>query len=190
MSGRGIHLQRFNGRCRITLRDRAGFSLVELMVVITIVGLLAGMVSLRLSGMTGKARFQQAIERLQSVDDGLRARAVRFDQPCELQLTIGSSRIQRVYGNQRDGVSDPVLSGNVEITRVRSPTRDVGTGNMTVHYAATGTSDSWAVQLTAPGHEPRWLLFAGLTGQTTELERERDVEDILEASQPPRSDAR
>ncbi len=169
--------------------NRSGFTLIELMIVITIIGLMAGMAALKLTGLTGNARFQQAVQRLRLLDADLRSRAVRFHQPCKLEFTIGESKILRSYGNEDKAASSVVLPGNVSITYARTPTRDVGNGRMTIHYSANGTSDSWAIQVTGPGQNTCWLLFAGLTGQITELERERDVEDILEAARPQRSDS-
>jgi hypothetical protein len=43
-----------------------------------------------------------------------------------------------------------------------------------------GLTPSYGLLVTGPGNEARWLLFSGLTGESTELDNEQAVRGILE----------
>lgn len=165
-----------------------GLTLIELLVVLTIIGLITALATVRLTGLTSRARSQQAIEQLTFIDAGLRSQSARFARPSQLQLEMNSSRLQRKSQNQMEQ-PDVVLAGDVRVTRFLSPTRDVSAGPVTLVYSDRGTSDTFAIELSAPGKTSQWLLFAGWSGQSTLLEEERDVQEILRAFQPSRLDA-
>src|ERR1700758_4176981 len=57
------------GRC---IRTNAGFTLIELMVVIIILGLLAAIVMPRIVGETDKARYGAALAQMRILEDALK----------------------------------------------------------------------------------------------------------------------
>ena len=57
------------GRC---IRNKAGFTLIELMVVIIILGLLAAIVMPRIVGETDKARYGPALAQMRILEDALK----------------------------------------------------------------------------------------------------------------------
>ncbi len=57
------------GRC---IRNKAGFTLIELMVVIIILGLLAAIVMPRIVGETDKARYGAALAQMRILEDALK----------------------------------------------------------------------------------------------------------------------
>jgi general secretion pathway protein G len=57
---------------RQLLRRNAGFTLIELMVVIVILGLLAAIVMPRVVGQTDKARYEQAKVQMRILEDALK----------------------------------------------------------------------------------------------------------------------
>lgn len=62
-------------RCQLNARDNRGFSLIEIMIVMVIIGLLAGLVGPKLFGQLGKAKQKTAkaqIEMLMAALDAYR----------------------------------------------------------------------------------------------------------------------
>jgi prepilin-type N-terminal cleavage/methylation domain-containing protein len=168
---------------------RSGFTLVELMAVLVLVGLVSATAMLRFTGTTRHAQFEWSLERVMAADRLLRVHSVTCGQPGRLEFQIGDGRLGRVFPTQRDACSDVELGARMRITRFLASQRHVETGKVEVAYDPYGHSETFAIELEGPGDESTWILFAGLTGQTRRLEDRRDVERILEAIRPAGPDA-
>ncbi len=170
-------------------RRRSGFTLIELMAVLLLMGLLSAAAVLRFSGTTRRAQFEWSLERLMVADRRLRTHSVTSGRSASLAFEIGSGRLECVFGSQRESTSNVELGTRISVTRFLTAARHVETGKVEIPYDPYGHSETFAIELEGPGDQSTWLLFAGLTGQTRRLEDRRDVEHILETLRPASSDA-
>jgi len=177
------------------VRRRVGFTLVELVAVVTLLALLAGAVAVSLTGEADRARRVDVIGQLRHADRTARLAAQREGEAMALRFDLSAQRVWRRRDNgERDGpVSHPFhLPGAFRIARVvkletpaepgyprREPDVErIDRGTATIAYSANGRSVSYALRV-AHRDEPRdaasngaagigpWLVVSGLTGQVT-----------------------
>ncbi|WP_339911638.1 prepilin-type N-terminal cleavage/methylation domain-containing protein [Symmachiella dynata] len=158
-----------------------GFTLVELLVVIVVIGLLASLAMTRLGGVTNRARLQAEVARISALDSALRTQAARRAEPATLRLDLETGLIERLSGSDERMSRSVELGRTVQISRVLTAMRETNGGRITVDYSRQGSSETFAIELTSTGGEVTWLMFAGLTGQVTQMEEQRDVERIFQA---------
>jgi type II secretion system protein H len=156
-----------------------GFTLVELVAVLTIVAIFAGAASLSLRGPRQAARLESAVERLTMVDRQLREHARHYGRSEQLTICPNTGRIAAVA---HDGRKTPIapfqLDGRV-IEQVAIGERRSDCDEVTIDYTGQGRSATFAVRLRGPEGKSHWLLFAGATGQMVRIEDEKTVEELL-----------
>lgn len=162
-----------------------GFSLIEIMVVVAILALLAGVVTLRLSGTLHKARLEQAVQRFIHTEGQLRGHSGRHRRAVSLHLYLGTDRLEMNKGGafQKTGSQTWVpksLGRGIRFQRFLSPTRDETAGKIIVDYSPLATSESFAVQIALPGGKQQWIFVAGVTGQVTVTEKLGELERVLQ----------
>lgn len=164
---------------------RPGFTLLEMLVVVSVLALLAAVVATRIGGVHRRAAFEQAVAQWEFLDQQMRLEARRHNRPAELQIELGTGRltlIRDVNDNNKGSIQS--LGGNVRVTRYVSATRNAESGVVNVTYGPHGTSDSFAVKLQSASGQHQWMLVAGLSGQMTRLEKDSEVEDVLRTITP------
>jgi type II secretory pathway pseudopilin PulG len=154
-------------------------TLLELLVVVTLLGFVAATVTVRLSGRLNQAALSQAVSQWEFTDAQLRLRARRKGRPVTLHLEVGSNRVECAFDPDDDSARTVrTLGRGVQLTKFRSATREVTYGRMDIEYTDRGSTETYVVELEGRQGK-RWILVAGITGQTTELFNEREVEELL-----------
>jgi prepilin-type N-terminal cleavage/methylation domain-containing protein len=168
---------------------RSGFTLIELMAVLVLIGLISATAVVRFGGTTQRAQFEWSLERLIASDALLRTHGATSGQPGWLEFEIGTGHVERACGAKRDASSGIELGAGVRISRFLAARRHAEMGKVEVAYDPYGHSETFAIEIEGSNNQSAWILFAGLTGQTRRFEDRRDVERILDLVRPAGPDA-
>lgn len=164
-----------------------GFTLVEIMVCLFIVALLAAAVSLSLGGVNRVAQMQDTVERFCQYERLTRQQARRFGRATQLVFLLDGDQVVRVDALTQEPRGQAfVLPPGYRIDRVALHDRMVTDGQVAIPCSTRGQSLSYAARLVGPADQTRWVLFAGMTGQVTEVEDEAQLEKIFEVLRPQR----
>lgn len=186
---------------RAPRRPRAGFTFIELMVVITVIGLMAGLVVANLDGLTDRSSMNAAARRLGNQILQLRDQAVLQSRELLLEIDVEKQRWRVVdvpsptdvpdpderremtFESSWDVVDDGVIFDSLEFSR-----NDVNRrGVVTLSFDAEGQlSPSGFVAYfrheSIPEDDGVSVEVAGLTGAVNYVRGRARSEEVREAS--------
>jgi prepilin-type N-terminal cleavage/methylation domain-containing protein len=155
---------------------KLAFTLIELLVVLVIISLVAASVVLSSTGMWRQASMEATITRLESLDQHMRSYARSRGKSCELEFDTFEDHVRKVYKlNQRTDQPAIFLGRGFQLERIRMPGSSSIRRKQNVRFHANGTSLTYALGFRSVDNETQWLLFAGISGQLTRLNSERDL---------------
>lgn len=166
--------------CRTLNRWRLGFTLIEMMVVIVLLALLVSMATFQLRGPLQDATYTGNIERLQFLDQQVRAHAQRFGQQSELIIDLDTGGL--ASSGTSDASTENALRftprGGTKIEGVLLADGSIHSGTAKIRISDRGQSATYALQLRSPAGQQEWLLFVGLTGQSLRLKDENEIDQL------------
>lgn len=165
----------------ISLARRGGLTLVELLVVLTILALVAGAALLRDGQSVARARLEWAASQWTAADEALRRLAAQSQSAGALRLELPSGLVTRSLACRPDADRAENLGSTARVRRLLSASREITRGPATIRFQPNGASESYAVQLATSDTNQTWLLFAGRTGQVTRFKEGSDVQKLLDA---------
>lgn len=196
---------------------RCGFTLIEVMAVVLLIGLLAGAVAWSMVGTVQDATRQEVLEKLAHADANARMSARRLG-PSALQLDLDTQQLWVVTPDLE--TNEPrrghviQLAPNYRIAEVNwlgtsarvqgqdGAYEDVRRDDGLVELAmsSAGLSRTYVLKIVGPGVDPdepsqqvgevpSWLLVSGLTGQVTIHEDPETIDKLLELLASARADA-
>jgi Tfp pilus assembly protein FimT len=164
-------------------RSRAGFSLVELMGVVVVLGLMVGMVAVSWQSVLPRAQLNQAVRDLSSQLYSVRSEAISRKARFEVQYSfsqdenrpIGYRVVTPFRADGRGGLAARederlafpwhALPDTVHFKRVRVNGQDLTEGVVSVYFDALGTSTDHLIVLEQlPGGELHTIEVLALTG--------------------------
>lgn len=171
---------------------RAGFTFIEVIAVVTLLGVLAGGVMWAMAGDVSRASKEDAIQKLTHADRTARLAARRLGSPFALRIDLDRQRLRREpLGNTDHPRSTAVtLRGGYRIDRVVLPDDDHEKGGMSIPVSTGGRSATYAVRFAPPRDamnagqtqaEPVWLVIAGLTGEVTRGYDDQEIDNLFNA---------
>ncbi|QDU34576.1 hypothetical protein KS4_26460 [Poriferisphaera corsica] len=190
--------------------NRHGFTIIELMVCMIIIGLLAGAIMLSLRGAGRRVKWKDTVDYIVRIDEQVRLFSQLHGLGGQLRLNLLSDVSEIVYipSTHVDIPSDVNLSrfetkkrvweipspfrieqiriagGEVSKTQVALP---VGPNGMTLSYAiklkgeVKQTQDISNDEVDRSSYN-RWLIFVGSTGQVHQTDHQEEVDAILQAT--------
>lgn len=160
---------------------RRGLTLVELVVVLTIVALLVASATVGMSGVAQNARRQSAIESIVEADRSLRSLATARQRAAALLIDLDRRQVfKRFETEDGEAIVQKVVSED-RLAAVATATSRRAAGIEEITYDFAGRSPTFAIELRRGDEAGSWLLFAGLTGQMTRVKERQDVEAIFRA---------
>lgn len=177
------------------MRKRSGFTLIELIAVVAIMGMLVALAALRLEYLIPKYRLRGAAREVATVLKLAKSRAAADGKDVFVQVDLpegkywilaefpvldddgrpkeGEFELQRVF--QR-GLPDGVQF----VDLVMGKDRKIDAGRAIVRMSPFGSSPHVIVNLRGDGEVPFALRLNGLTGVITFHEEYKDADDLLE----------
>lgn len=162
-----------------------GFTLIEMLVVMTLIGLLAAIVSVSLVGPYRRAQQTEVLSRIQAIEHRLRHHAREFGRPQLLRFRFEPTSLE--YG--------PLDDETVTLRRYVFPSgwrfesiAIAGTehrfGEADVYLSDRGQSPTYGLRLIGPDDARHIYVVLGMTGEWLPWEDERAWETLLVESAP------
>jgi len=151
-------------------RSRA-FTLIEAVAVLVLIGLMASVGALSLRGAYRGSQMKDVVSRIKALDRSARSLAQISGKP-------GVIRVDRARGavsyteekGKHSGLMPVVLPKGYRFTDVKISAGMAPTGTDRIICTAEGQTPTYVISLTGLNKQTRLLVFAGMTGQITELE--------------------
>lgn len=167
-------------------KNRSAFTLVEMLVVVVILAFLAAVVATRWSGVHHVAVAESTRGKLQFADQHLRQFARSRHRPCLLLFDLEKSQIGKQRSiEESDGPQWESLGTGVRIDAMRVGIEKPSGRRAEISVDVNGQTPTYGLHLIGPGKHETWLLFAGVSGQMTELKDQRAWNAAFELLTPP-----
>lgn len=199
------------------LTRRGGFTLIEVMAVVVLIGLLAGATAWSMAGTVQRATRQETVDKLAHADATARMSARRLGS-ASLRIDLDT---QRLWVVTPDLETDQPRPGHVvklppnyrvasvawvdPVTRGRAMARGYEVrvrtqGQVELAVSSAGLGRSYVLEVVGPGTDPddasravrdrpSWVLVSGLSGQVTVHDEQERIDKLLELLASARPDA-
>lgn len=152
---------------------RTGFSLIELVAVLTLMGLIVAALSLNWLTPLRKAQLMESVRKVQSLDHQSRRHAQTrlFKLRMVFDLDQGTLTYVRRSDHRVDTPMVYQLPVGHRVRKIVTPTGAITEGTFEYWISRYGMSPSLAVQI-SDGQRKKWICIAGGTGQSEIYENE------------------
>lgn len=156
---------------------RVGFSLIEVLVVVALVGLAAAAVSIRWSSIYQDAKLQSNVEKVIDIDMKARRHAVSRNLVCRLEYdedeqTIRSTR----WVDGIEKLKTSLIASPTKLVELRILDSGDQRDKAILRISGSGATITYAVHLQQK-EKHRWIVFAGRTGDAKVYDDEAEFEE-------------
>ena len=164
------------------MRTSKGFTLVELIAVMVIMSLLAGVVLIKAQTPLNSARMRDVVDQIVGFDRLTRSFAVEQNKPVHLVMDLAGGELRRTDPDETEVYGEPfVLPRGCRLARLLLGGEEIEIGSTAISFSRAGMSASYGLLVEGPGGRQQWLVVPGLTGLAVEVEDEHEARDILDA---------
>lgn len=171
---------------RFDLR-RPGFTLIEIVIAVSIMALLATAAALSFNRPMNRARTLEAVEQVKYLDASCRDFARRFGRGVQITFDLSENRFERREGNSHEATYGVNFASPMQLLAVWTAREQVDDGEAVIPVSNKGLSQTYAVKLSGP-EGARWVLVSGLSGETAVYTDDEQIRAIF-AKTSPRRDA-
>jgi type II secretory pathway pseudopilin PulG len=155
---------------------------LELLVVLVIVAFIAASVVVSWSGIHYNAVQESAVSRIEALDQHMRTYARTHRTECALSFEIDTGRVRKLYhSRENQNPARETLGRGMRIEDLQATFERQQSRRIDVTFRQDGTSPTYGIRLAGPGEREKWLVFAGMSGQVTRLNSEREFHAALKS---------
>lgn len=157
-------------------KTRAGYTLIEIAVVITLMALITGVVAVRVTPEVSKARNGQAIDQLLLLERQTRDTCRRNRHRGYLKYSFSDqSATSEVDGTKLRTIE---LPSSLELKGIATQSGTESTQQVDIFIGPNGETETYAILMSGnETEEPR--LIAGITGKPIALESNDEAKDFF-----------
>ncbi len=167
-----------------------GFTLIETMLVLLVIGLLSTTITLSMTHSYHLAQRDTVVASIKHYDQMLRLDAVNFGKHTTLEIDKENGTFKRVPSKPNTKILSTVgqlesyrLPAGYSISRYWVSPQWQTADKINITASDRGHTQTYAVEIQGPEQKVSILIFAGLSGQTIELEGDLTIDEYLMAIQ-------
>jgi prepilin-type N-terminal cleavage/methylation domain-containing protein len=160
----------------------SAFTLIELVLVLAVMGLLSGAAAIKLSSVLEDVQLDDAVRRAGELDHLARARARNGHVDVQIVWECDKSRafLQETPDQKTSMAVTRFGRCSIEVL-MPGNSRSTSADKTVVAISALGLSRSYAIRVWDPRGTQRYILFAGLTGESSVRNDHNSVQRVFDA---------
>lgn len=171
-------------------RATNGFTLIEILLVASLVVMLVGGAVLSLRGPLNRARFEHELSRIEFLENTARSQAKGSREPIVIEFDPNTDQFTMLkeFGGKETA---KVVShaGPCDLTSVRLPNRDWLAEPFQLLIAPSGESATYGLKFENPSNnEHVMFVVSGISGQWIRCENEEEADELFRLLETPRLD--
>jgi len=162
---------------------RRAFTLIELAAVMAILAVIAAAVAINMRGPISRARARDLPGEIRHFDYITRASAQSMDQDLKLLIDIPGGRLRRLDPMTATEIGRPMqlpTGWRIDQVRIAGSDEPIRRESAVIACSPAGLTPTYALKLTGPQDRTTWLLVAGLTGESMEVNNDDSIEEIFQ----------
>ncbi len=156
---------------------RDGWTLIELMMVVTLISLVALATTFNFAGPLKSARYSSACQQVRDLDHRIRRECLKSNRAAEIQFDLEKGSLNT---NGPETKKKYELPSQVMIRAIVDSGGKVRKTATTIRFDGYGGSPTYGVAI-GMNERTRWFVFLGRTGECIELENEQETKAFFKS---------